>query len=66
MTPGGPVVVASYPARHHADAVAEELRGYKIGAAVVPSADRAGSWDVMVNASDAERASAAVKGLQDR
>jgi len=56
MTPDSPIVIASYPDRHRADAVAEELRRSKIGAAVIPSADRAGAWDIVILRGEAGRA----------
>jgi hypothetical protein len=65
MAYDSPVTVARYPARHRADAVARGLRENKIGAAVVPSSERAGAWDVVVRPDDAERASVVVKRLQD-
>jgi hypothetical protein len=58
MPTHGPVIIASYLARHRADAVAEELRRNKIPAAVIASADRAGASDVVVRPNYAERAKA--------
>jgi hypothetical protein len=63
MTTDSPVIVVSYPSRHRAVAIAEQIRSNKIGAAVIASAHRAGTWDVMVRPSDAERVSATVKSL---
>ena len=65
MSPDATVVIASYPARHRADAVAEELRNHKIPAAVIASAARAGAWDVVVRPNYAERAKALLKRPQD-
>jgi len=65
MTPDATVVVASYPAQHRADAVAQELRKHKIPAAVIASAERAGAWDVVVRPNYAERAKALMKSPQD-
>ena len=61
MPTDGPVIVASYLARHRAVAVAEQIRRNKIRAAVIASVNRAGAWDVVVRLDDAERASTAVK-----
>ncbi|HZO29762.1 MAG TPA: hypothetical protein VFH48_27615 [Chloroflexota bacterium] len=65
MIPDATVVIASYPARHRADIVAEELRGHKIPASVIASAERAGAWDVVVRPNYAERAKALMKSPQD-
>jgi len=65
MTPDATVVIASYPARHRADAIAEELRKHQIPAAVMASAARAGTWDVVVRPNYVDRAKALMKSPQD-
>jgi type III secretory pathway lipoprotein EscJ len=52
----GPVVVDTYPARKHADELLALLREHGITAAVVPSNQLDGEWDVMVAGHDAARA----------
>jgi hypothetical protein len=65
MTTDAPVVVATYQARHRANALAEALRNHKIGAAAMASATRPGAWDVVVRPGFAERANELVKSLQE-
>ena len=49
----GPVVVCTYPARHHAEEFVAVLRKMGVSVAVVPSDQRVGEWDVMVSGRDA-------------
>ena len=65
MTPDATVVIASYPARHRADAVAGELRTHKIPAAVIASSERVGAWNVVVRPNYADRAKALMKSPRD-
>jgi hypothetical protein len=65
MTPDATVVIASYPARHRADAIVEGLLRNKIPAMVVRALRRARAWDVVVLAGDVDRARAVIKGLGD-
>jgi hypothetical protein len=58
-----PVIVSSYPTRDLADDLVDELRKDGIGAAIVPSTQVAGAWDVVVPTSDAVRAKQAADGL---
>ena len=60
---GGPVVVATYPAREHADELLALLRENRITAAVVPSNQLDGEWDVMVAGHDAARVKRFVDAL---
>jgi hypothetical protein len=62
----GPVVVCTYPARDHADGFVAELRRRSIATVVVPSDHRAGDWDVLVPARDAERAYNVIDALLAR
>jgi hypothetical protein len=58
-----PVVVCSYLTRDHADEFAARLRRRGIATASVPSDERPGAWDVLVPASDADRADKIVDAL---
>jgi hypothetical protein len=58
-----PVVVCTYPARNYAAGFAVILREHGIAAAVVPSDQQVGEWDVLVPARDAASASTVVYEL---
>jgi hypothetical protein len=58
-----PVTVCSYPTRDHADDLVDELRKDGIAAAIAPSDQVDGAWDVVVPASDAIRAKKVADGL---
>ena len=58
-----PVVVCTYPARNYAAGFAAMLREHGIAAAVVPSDQQVGEWDVLVPARDAASASTVVHEL---
>ena len=58
-----PVIVKSYPTRDLAGGLVDELRKNGIAAAIVPSDQIAGAWDVVVPTSDALRAKETADGL---
>jgi hypothetical protein len=58
-----PVIVSSYPTRDLADGLVDELRKDGIAAAIVPSDQVDGAWDVVVPTSDALRAKEVADGL---
>jgi hypothetical protein len=62
-TGDAPVVVCTYPARNYAGEFATVLREHGISAAVVPSDQHVGEWDVLVPARDAGRATKKVQDL---
>ena len=62
-TGAAPVVVCTYPARNYAAGFAVILREHGIAAAVVPSDQQVGEWDVLVPARDAGRAGKVVHDL---
>jgi hypothetical protein len=59
----GPVVVCSYPARDQADDFVAEFRKRGVPTVVAPSDYRAGDWDVLEPASDADRVYSIVDAL---
>ena len=64
MTTGEPpLAVSTYPARKYAAEFAAVLREHGISAAVVPSNQHVGEWDVLVPAHDAARATTVVHDL---